>query len=295
MKTMFPRLKARIAQNRKQFIAYTILRTLVLITAIRCLFTHNYESFAICMLSLVLFLMPSFLERMFRVEIPPVFQVIIYLFIYAAEILGEVNKYYTAIPGWDTMLHTINGFLCAAIGFSLFNILNRGSSFIKLSPFYMALVAFCFSMTVGVVWEFFEFAADQFLHMDMQKDFIVTDFASVTLDATRSQIPVQVSDITATVIQTADGSTYNIQGGYLDIGILDTMKDLMVNFVGAVVFSIIGFLYEYHHKEKSLATGLMIRPLTEEGLQAIEEDIQEKLTKKKKRSATKEKNNSEKS
>lgn len=154
MRTYIRRLKARISLNKKQFIAYSILRILVLLTAVRCAFTHNYESLAICVLTLVLFLLPSLFEQLLKIEIPPVFQIIIYLFIFAAEILGEVNKYYTAIPGWDTMLHTINGFLCAAIGFSLFNILNRGSKSMQLSPFYLSLVAFCFSMTVGVVWEF---------------------------------------------------------------------------------------------------------------------------------------------
>ncbi|MGN1176214.1 MAG: hypothetical protein ACI4S1_12210 [Roseburia sp.] len=167
MRKYVKRLKARIALNKKQFIVYSILRVLVIITAIRCTFTHNYESLAICILSLVLFLLPSLFEQLLKVEIPPVFQIIIYLFIFAAEILGEVNKYYTAIPGWDTMLHTINGFLCAAIGFSMFNILNRGGRSIRLSPFYLAMVAFCFSMTVGVIWEFIEFTLDQCFYLDM--------------------------------------------------------------------------------------------------------------------------------
>lgn len=217
MRKYVKRLKARIALNKKQFIVYSILRVFVIITAIRCVFTHNYESFAICILSLVLFLMPSLFEELLKVEIPPVFEIIIYLFIFAAEILGEVNKYYTAIPGWDTMLHTINGFLCAAIGFSLFNILNRGSKSIQLSPSYLALVAFCFSMTVGVVWEFIEFTCDQCFYLDMQKDFIVSNISSVTLDENKSQLPIHVSQITKTTIETKDGNSFVINGGYLDI------------------------------------------------------------------------------
>ncbi|MGN0395420.1 MAG: hypothetical protein ACI4EF_08660 [Coprococcus sp.] len=263
MRKYVKRLKARIALNKKQFIVYSILRVLVIITAIRCTFTHNYESLAICILSLVLFLLPSLFEQLLKVEIPPVFQIIIYLFIFAAEILGEVNKYYTAIPGWDTMLHTINGFLCAAIGFSLFNILNRGSKSIQCSPFYLAMVAFCFSMTVGVIWEFIEFTLDQCFYLDMQKDFIVSSIGSVTLDENKTQIPIHVSQITKTTIETQNGSTYVVDGGYLDIGIIDTMKDLMVNFVGAIAFSIIGYFYEARHKTKSLAKELMIEPLEE--------------------------------
>lgn len=280
MRTYIRRLKARISLNKKQFIAYSILRILVLLTAVRCAFTHNYESLAICVLTLVLFLLPSLFEQLLKIEIPPVFQIIIYLFIFAAEILGEVNKYYTAIPGWDTMLHTINGFLCAAIGFSLFNILNRGSKSMQLSPFYLSLVAFCFSMTVGVVWEFIEFTADQMFFLDMQKDFVVSSFASVTLDESNTQIPVRISEITRTIIETKNGDPVVIEGGYLDIGIIDTMKDLLVNFIGAIVFSVIGYFYEARNKTKSVAKELMIEPLSEESIREYNENIEKKTSSK---------------
>lgn len=280
MRTYIRRLKARISLNKKQFITYSILRILVLLTAVRCAFTHNYESLAICVLTLVLFLLPSLFEQLLKIEIPPVFQVIIYLFIFAAEILGEVNKYYTAIPGWDTMLHTINGFLCAAIGFSLFNILNRGSKSMQLSPFYLSLVAFCFSMTVGVVWEFIEFTADQVFFLDMQKDFVISSFSSVTLDESNTQIPVRVFDITRTIIETKNGDPVVIEGGYLDIGIIDTMKDLLVNFIGAIVFSVIGYFYEARNKTKSVAKELMIEPLSEESIREYDENIEKKTSSK---------------
>ena len=280
MRTYIRRLKARISLNKKQFIAYSILRILVLLTAVRCAFTHNYESLAICVLTLVLFLLPSLFEQLLKIEIPPVFQIIIYLFIFASEILGEVNKYYTAIPGWDTMLHTINGFLCAAIGFSLFNILNRGSKSMQLSPFYLSLVAFCFSMTVGVVWEFIEFTADQMFFLDMQKDFVVSSFASVTLDESNTQIPVRISEITRTIIETKNGDPVVIEGGYLDIGIIDTMKDLLVNFIGAIVFSVIGYFYEARNKTKSVAKELMIEPLSEESIREYNENIEKKTSSK---------------
>ena len=280
MRTYIRRLKARISLNKKQFIAYSILRILVLLTAVRCAFTHNYESLAICVLTLVLFLLPSLFEQLLKIEIPPVFQIIIYLFIFAAEILGEVNKYYTAIPGWDTMLHTINGFLCVAIGFSLFNILNRGSKSMQLSPFYLSLVAFCFSMTVGVVWEFIEFTADQMFFLDMQKDFVISSFSSVTLDESNTQIPVRVSEITRTIIETKNGDPVVIEGGYLDIGIIDTMKDLMVNFIGAIVFSVIGYFYEARNKTKSVAKELMIEPLSEESIREYNENIEKKTSSK---------------
>lgn len=281
------RLKVRISLNKKQFIVYTVLRTLVILTGIRCLFTHNYESAALCALILVLFLVPSLFEELLEVSIPPLFQVLIYTFIYAAEILGEVNKYYTAIPGWDTMLHTINGFLCAAIGLSLVFILNRrDSKHLHLSPFYLAMAAFCFSMTIGVIWEFIEFTADHFLYLDMQKDVIITDIGSVSLDTTGSQIPVRVSNITRTIIETADSSQVVVDGGYLDVGINDTMKDLLVNFIGALTFCLIGYFYEKKHgfdEKVSIKSPLLIKPLSKDEVKKRNEIIFKRMVSKKKK------------
>lgn len=274
-------LRERIRLDRKTFLLYTVLRILVILTAVRCFLTQNYEGFALCLLSLILFLLPSFFEEKLKLEIPPLFEGIIYLFIYAAEILGEVNHYYTAIPGWDTMLHTLNGFLCAAIGFSLVDIMNRKSRRLNLSPLYLALVAFCFSMMIGVIWEFVEFTLDQLFFLDMQKDFIVKTIGSVTLDPTHSQIPVRISHITKTIIDTADGKTYTINGGYLDIGIIDTMKDLIVNFIGAVAFSVIGyFSVKYRDRSssvKNIANDLMLRTLSDEELLKQREEIDKRL------------------
>jgi hypothetical protein len=269
------RLKERIRLDRKTFILYSVLRTLVILAAVRSFLMQNYEAVALCILSLVLFLLPSFFEDKMKVKIPPLFEAVIYLFIYAAEILGEVNHYYTRIPGWDTMLHTLNGFLCAAIGFSMVEILNQHSKRISLSPIYLSVVAFCFSMTIGVCWEFIEFTADHFFFLDMQKDFTVTTIGSVTLDPTNSQIPVRVSDIVKTVIYTASGETYTIDGGYLDIGINDTMKDLFVNLIGAVVFSTIGYFYESHRWKQSgkIVNGLTLRKYTDEELADEEKEI----------------------
>ena len=143
------------------------------------------------------------------------------------------------------MLHTLNGFLCAAIGFSLLDILNRNEKLaFTLSPVYLAVVAFCFSMTIGVLWEFFECAMDQLFLLDMQKDTVVRSISSVMLDPTGGNNPVAIRDIADVIVVTGAGEEIALGlGGYLDIGILDTMKDLFVNFIGAVVFSFIGYFY----------------------------------------------------
>ena len=142
------------------------------------------------------------------------------------------------------MLHTLNGFLCAAIGFSLVDMLNRNERFsLSLSPTFMAIVAFCFSMTIGVLWEFFECIMDQLFLLDMQKDAVINTISSVMLDPTGGNTPVIIRDITDVIVVSGGEEISLGLGGYLDVGILDTMKDLAVNFVGAVVFSFIGFFY----------------------------------------------------
>ena len=177
----------------------------------------------------------------------------ILIFIFSAEILGEVNAFYIKIPVWDTMLHTTNGFLMAAIGFALIDLFNRSERFsMKMSPYFVAFVAFCFSMTVGVVWEFFEFSMDWFFHTDMQKDWILPVISSVKLDPAGANNPVTVA-VESVVI---NGEEWNL-GGYLDIGIVDTMKDLIVNFVGAVVFSVIGIVYLKQRGKGKLASALI--------------------------------------
>ena len=258
------KLGKKVKEQRGVFILYSILRLLVVLIGIRSVLLHNYDVTATCLLVLALFFVPSILEETLKIRIPALFEGIIYCFIFAAEILGELAHFYTQIPIWDTILHTLNGFLFAAVGFSTVELLNRTNKNVNLSPLYLTMVAFCFSMTIGVLWEFFECGADLFLGQDMQKDFIVDHFQSVTLDPNHSQEVIHVTDITGTVIQTASGETFNIDGGYLDIGILDTMKDLLVNFIGAVVFCSFGFAFlKYGEKRKvanKVVQGLTLKP-----------------------------------
>ncbi len=229
--------------TKKDIAVYLILRTFVILIMIRQIFLGEWNNVFLCVLTLILFLVPAFIERKVNIELPDALQTIILLFIFSAEILGEINEYYLTIKHWDTILHTINGFLCAAIGFSLIDILNKKEFiYVTLSPVFVALVAFSFSMTIGVCWEFFEYGMDSFFRTDMQKDYIVSSISTVNLDPDGKNKPVIVKDITGTTIHIQD-KDIEIEGGYLDIGINDTMKDLLVNFVGAVVFSIIGLLY----------------------------------------------------
>lgn len=249
-------LHKELREHKSSFIVYMILRILVILMMILQFFNGNYENVFLCILTLLLLIVPSLIQINLKIELPTALEITILIFIFAAEILGEIQSYYLKFPFWDTALHTINGFLMAAIGFALVDILNRSKKVsFQLSPAFVSIVAFCFSMTIGVMWEFFEFGVDTFFALDMQKDTIIQHFNSVALDPTKSNIPVVISNIHEVLV---NGKDLGING-YLDIGLIDTMKDLIVNFIGAVVFSIIGFFYIKNRGNSKLASRFIPR------------------------------------
>ena len=244
------RLKATIRQQPAVFAVYVVLRLIVVTELALSILRGEYESAFICLLVLILFILPFFIQQNFGIQLPTTLEIIILLFIFAAEILGELEGYFITYPNWDTMLHTTTGFLSAATGFALIDILNRNSRIkFHLSPIYVALAAFCFSMTVGVLWEFFEFGMDRLFHLDMQKDTVVQSITSVMLDPTNGNTPITIDGIHSVAV---NGNALGFDG-YLDIGLYDTMEDLFVNFIGAVTFSVIGYFYIKHRGKGKLA------------------------------------------
>ena len=247
--------------NKRTLTVYLVLRALVIAVMVRAFFRGAYENMFMCGLTLVLMILPSILTKKLKIYLPSALEIVILCFIFAAEILGEISSFYINVPHWDTMLHTINGFLCAAVGFALVDLFNRDERFtFKLSPLFLAVVAFCFSMTIGVLWEFFEFSADHFFATDMQKYTIVRQINTVELDETRTNKVVKIKNIDDVIIVHSDGTEESLGlGGYLDIGIIDTMKDLFVNFIGAVVFSILGFIYVKTRGKGKIASSFIPR------------------------------------
>ena len=167
-----------------------------------------------CLLGLVAMLLPGFLMRKTRVNIPSGMLMVYALFLYCAIYLGEVRNFYYTVPHWDTILHTFSGVALGALGFSLVNLLNRTESLsLSLSPFFVALFAFCFAVSLGVVWELYEFFADSLLRTNMQK--------------------------------------FALESGELLAGraaLMDTMKDLTVDVLGALAMSAIGYVSLKHEK-----------------------------------------------
>ncbi len=267
-------IDSRHIENKKLVVTvYILLRCLVILTLIAQVFNGNYEHVYTCVLVLILFAIPSIVECRLRIDLPDTLEIIILLFIFSAEILGEIQEYYVLFPFWDDMLHTLNGFLFAAVGFSMVDILNRNKRVsLQMSPFYMAVMAFCFSMTIGVLWEFFEWAMDAFFSIDMQKDTIVHTINSVSLHPEGRNIPVHVKDITDVILVHSDGTQTTMGvGGYLDIGLIDTMSDLLVNFIGAVVFSVIGYFYVKSRGKGKLARQFIPQIMEQDTREASEE------------------------
>lgn len=244
LKPFFQKIRRVLFRNKGSFIVYFILRILVILSLVRASYRDDYQSVFLCVLTLFLMLLPSIISHRLDIHLPSALEIVILLFIFAAEILGEINSFYVRVPNWDTMLHTINGFLCAAVGFAMVDLLNRDEHFsLELSPKYLALTAFCFSMTVGVLWEFFEYFGDTLLNLDMQKDTVIHALHTVSMDETLTNTVIHVQDIQEVILVHSDGTQEVLGlGGYLDPGIHDTMKDLLVNLLGAVVFSVIGYI-----------------------------------------------------
>ena len=254
--------KALLRKRKEEpaaFWTYVVLRFIVILILIRCILRGDIESAFVCVLVLVIYLLPQFVENKLNIDIPTAFEVIIFVFVFAAEILGELQSYFIKYSNWDTILHTSSGFLCAAVGFSLVDLLNRSDNVkVQLSPGYLAITAFCFSMTIGILWEFIELSADKLFLLDMQKDTIVNQISSVSLDPTNSNIPITVKDIQDVILVTGSGEVPLGLGGFLDIGLYDTMEDLFVNFIGAVVFSVVAF-FECKSEKRPLTTALTLK------------------------------------
>ncbi len=273
LKSFHDRVMRELKENRSTFLVYTGMRLLILGIMILQIFNGNFENVFLCILTLFLMILPSVVQATFKVEFPSLLEVIILCFIFAAEILGEISAFYIKFPYWDTILHTLNGFLCAAIGFSLVDIMNRENRIrFELSPLFMAITAFCFSMTIGVLWEFFEFGVDSLCGLDMQKDTVITAIHSTFLDPTKSNHCVDIVNIQEVVI---DGQLLGVNG-YLDIGLVDTMYDMIVNFIGAFLFSILGYIYVKRRDASSLIKGLIPEPWSKEKSSDVNVEEQKK-------------------
>ena len=169
-----------------------------------------------CVLGVIVIHLPSFLEKKFQFEIPKTLYIMYLIFLYCAIFLGEIRNYYYHVPHWDSILHTLSSLMSGAFGFMVVDIINQDKhTSVNLSPLFVAVFAFCFSVTFGALWEIYEFSFDSLLGLNMQK--------------------------------------YRLENGTLLVGsraLYDTMKDIILDTLGALLASLIGFLYLKGGKRK---------------------------------------------
>ena len=183
-----------------------------------------------CAVAVIIIFLPSLFEHQFKIEIPNYMQIVFMLFLYSAVYLGEVREFYYRVPHWDSILHAISGAALTALGFSLVDIFNTNKRIrMELSPLLETLFAFCFSVTLGALWEIYEFTFDGILGMNMQKFMMENGTPLVGREA-----------------------------------LSDTMKDIIINTVGALVVCVIGYIGLGARKvhEKKVAVGAKAQPET---------------------------------
>lgn len=123
-----------------------------------------------CILGVIAFFIPNIISKKAKIVIPSNMYLLYIIFLYAAVFLGEVRNYFYKVPHWDTILHTCSGAMLGALGFSFVNILNKHEKVnVELSPIFVALFAFGFAITLGVMWEIYEYTFDGLLGLNMQK------------------------------------------------------------------------------------------------------------------------------
>lgn len=161
-----------------------------------------------CCLGVVAMLLPGLFEKRLKLVISSNMMVLYAVFLYCAIYLGEVRNFYYVVPHWDTILHIFSGAMLGALGYSFVVLLNRSERlYFQMTPLFVAIFSFCFAVTLGVFWEIYEFTFDALLGLNMQK--------------------------------------FALEDGTLLIGraaLADTMKDLIVDCLGAFVMVVIGYL-----------------------------------------------------
>jgi hypothetical protein len=169
--------------------------------------------------TLALTFLPDYIEHK-NIHLPRLLEIIIVIFIFAGIFLSVRFELYNQVFWWDDVLHALSGVIVGFIGFIIIYKIN-GKYGMNISPLLVAVFAFTFAMTMGVIWEIFEFAMDVFFGTTMQS----WDLPDTTILMGR---PFQGS------------------------GLRDTMSDLIVNSVGAFLTSIICYFLYKEEKRKTL-------------------------------------------
>lgn len=148
----------------------TVFRVLLVYSGIIAATHGSWINVLVSLSTLFLTFLPSLIERKFKIDYPGEFEIVILIFIYLSVYLGDMRDFYLKFWWWDAALHSLSGLIFGAIGFSLIFILNSSERIpLKLSPMFVALFAFCFSLSIGALWEIYEFLMDELFGMKLQR------------------------------------------------------------------------------------------------------------------------------
>lgn len=168
---------------RVERVVANFIRVLLIVAIFASILTQNWINLFIAALTLVFTFLPFIIAQKNHIYLPPGIQIAILLFIFASLYLGELRQYYLKFWWWDIMLHTFSGIILGFIGFLLTYILNHEKRInVILSPFFIALFSFTFAITVGTLWEIYEFAMDSIFGLNMQKSGLVDTMWDLIVD-----------------------------------------------------------------------------------------------------------------
>ena len=229
---------------KRKFILYVVTRMIFILVGVVSALFEDYLTASLCAIALVFFLLPTFLYNKFNIKVPSALEISAVLFTFMCVVGGEIGHLYAQFPLWDKILHTFSGFLIAAIGLAFMDFFTkRKSSVFRLTPFFAVFFAFFFALGVEVIWEVFEYMVDTFTGFtDMQADYYINYFTSKKAGGETNPVPIIVGGIKDVVITFEDGREALVLHGYIDIGLADTMHDIIVGAAGALLFCAIEFV-----------------------------------------------------
>jgi len=200
--------KSSVFEKIQHYIGFFIILSLIVALVLE-LINQNWEFFFVTVLALGLIFATYYFQKKYKIRLPAKMQLAIILFIYAGVFLGEVRNYFVKYWWWDSLLHLFSGFAIGLIAFGIMYVLYKTEK-VKTSLVFIAVIIFSLSMTIGVVWEMFEFGVDHYMGANMQR--------------ARDLCP-------------------EIGACDTRLGVVDTMKDFILNSIGALFASIIGYIY----------------------------------------------------
>ena len=205
----------------------------------------DWMKIGLAVAALLLYFLPILMKLKWKIHLSAILEITYYLFIFASMVLGEVFAFYGPYPFWDIILHFLSGFMLAGIGFSLIRNVKKD----RVSKILVLIFAFCFSVTLGTIWECVEFTFDTTIRTDAQKDAHLQSISTITMQRDGGNQPVKIDNIDNIDINLKNGETIKIEEGYLDIGLMDTMKDILINIAGAVLFCFVGAIQVQNDKK----------------------------------------------